>query len=106
MAAVAVNAEPARDEHKTPPWWTEADAAELHALTWALVDGWFEHRERCTRCARARETGIACPHTQKAVQIVVDWRHARELESRARWLRLQRELLQYERDLLVFKAGR
>lgn len=103
MAAVAVNAEPARDEHETPPWWTEADRAELDALTWALVDGIFEHREHCATCAAGHPP---CPHIAKAIGTVLNWRKGRELQSRARWLRLQRELLQYERDVLLHKAGR
>lgn len=106
MAADAATAEPVWDETNRPPWWTEADAAELDSLTWELIGGWFEHRERCDSCARARTTGIACPHTQKAVQVVVDWIRGRELESRARWLRKQRELLDYERDLLRLQVVR
>lgn len=36
----------------SPPWWTEADAAELDCLVRELVDGIFEHRQRCASCAR------------------------------------------------------
>lgn len=72
------------------PWWSEADQAELDCLLWELVDGIFEHRERCRRCVahRAHEKGsLPCPHVVKAIGIVVDWQHRRELVSRAAYLR-------------------
>jgi hypothetical protein len=86
---------------QSPPWWTEADSAELDALVYALVDGIYEHRPRCASCA-----GISpCPHIRKAVESVADWCRWRELQSRARWLRKQRELLEYERDVIRHRAS-
>jgi hypothetical protein len=32
------------------PYWTAADQAELDVLLYALVDSYFEHRERCRAC--------------------------------------------------------
>ena len=101
---------PARDEDRrgTPPWWTEADEAELAALTWELIDGIFEHRETCSRCIAhaTRETGsLPCPNVRNAIEVVADWRYRRELLSRALWLRRQRELLEYERDLAAFRGA-
>lgn len=101
--AVTVTAEPARDDRKTSPWWTEADQAELVALVWALVDGIFEHRSLCASCAARYPL---CPHIRKAIEVVIDWRTARDLRSYARWLRLQRDLFELEQDVIRHKAGR
>lgn len=90
------------DAAATPPWWTESDSAELDALVWALVDGIFEHRSQCASCAREYPP---CPHIAEAIGMVVDWRKGRELESRARWLRKQRELLEFERDALRHRGA-
>ena len=32
------------------PTWTEADAAEMDVLVYALAAGYFEHREQCVAC--------------------------------------------------------
>lgn len=106
VAAVAVNAEPDRDEQSRPPWWTEADDAELAALTWELVDGVYEHWEmQCASCARVRAREIAvCPHITEAIAVVVDWHHARNLRSYARWIRLQLDLIELEQDILVHRS--
>jgi hypothetical protein len=67
--------------------WTPADQAELDALVWALVTDYFEHRDRCGRCAGPQP----CPHLQAAIREVCEWRQARILLSRAEALRAERE---------------
>ncbi len=67
--------------------WTAADAAELDVLAHALASGYFEHRERCARCAGPEP----CPHVRAAIAEVVDWREARILRSRAEALRAAAE---------------
>jgi hypothetical protein len=70
-------------------WYTAADQAELDVLVWALVYGYFEHRERCGRCVGPEP----CPHVQAAIREVVDWRDARALLSRAEALRAEQRRL-------------
>lgn len=107
MADAAVTeAAPGTDERKTAEWWTEADDAELAALTWELVDAYFDHREDCERCRAhlAREPGsLSCPNVTRATAVVVDWQHARQLRSYARWVRHQRDLIELEEDVLVHR---
>ena len=67
--------------------WTEADQAELDVLVWALVVGYFDHRDRCARCAAGYPP---CPHVAKAIAEVVEWRDARALLSNAEALRMAR----------------
>ncbi len=61
------------------PWW------KRHApLTYGWRCEWrerflVEHRD-CVRC-------LPCPHLQAAIAVVVEWREARALLSRAEWLR-------------------
>jgi hypothetical protein len=102
-----VNPASRRGPGATASWWTEADDAELAALTRELVWGIFDHREQpCSSCARVAAGELAvCPHIARAIAIVVDWRDARELLSRARWVRRQRELLEYQRDVLAVSQG-
>ena len=76
-------------------FWTEADAAELDVLVRALVNGYFEHRERCAICLAG--TPYPCPRAQKAIAEVVEWRDARALLSRAEALREARRRLEAER---------
>ncbi len=85
------------------PWWTEADQGELDCLVRDLADGVWEHRTECARCALEHPP---CPHVQAAIDTVIDWRSRRELLSRARWLRLQRDTLEYEQDLLAHHGRR
>jgi hypothetical protein len=68
-------------------FWTEADSAELDVLLHALVNGYFEHRERCRICLSGERP---CPHLQAAIREVVEWREARLLLSRAEGLRAMR----------------
>lgn len=72
-------------------------------LTWELVDGIFEHRERCASCARRRETGQPCPHVIKAIHVVKDWQQGRELRSYARWVRLQVDLFELAQDKIAHR---
>ena len=69
--------------------WTEADAAELDVLVHALVVDYFEHRKRCLACQPDPRAGTPypCPHLQRAIREVCDWREARILLSRSRSLR-------------------
>jgi hypothetical protein len=73
---------------ETLPYWTEADAAELDALTRELVDRVFDHRVVCELCSGAR---LPCPHVTAAIESVVEWRQRRIQFSRARHLRLGEE---------------
>jgi hypothetical protein len=66
------------------PWWTEADDAELDLLAYELVRGYFEHKPRCASCAAGDPP---CPHLRRAIEAVTEWREARELRSRAEYLR-------------------
>jgi hypothetical protein len=68
--------------------WTAADQAELDVLLHALTSGYAEHREHCASCAGPEP----CPHLQRAIAEVVDWREARILLSRAQALRIDQEL--------------
>ena len=105
-AAVTNRAVPSADEKAPPPWWTEADDAELAALTWELVDGIFEHRPRCASCAiLATGDGLPCPHITRAIEVVGDWMRCRSLQSYARWLRWEREMLEFRRDRARLHRG-
>lgn len=72
-------------------FWTDADGAELDVLVNALVNGVFDHRERCAICLAGEP--YPCPQVQKAIAVVVDWRDNRALLSRAEALRLARRRL-------------
>ncbi|MDW8339735.1 MAG: hypothetical protein RMM28_11410 [Thermoleophilia bacterium] len=102
MAVSAAKELSQRQVDRHPPWWTEADAAELDLLTWVLVDAYFEHRPRCSICASGEHP---CPHVQRAIREVVEWIELRELASRARWLRLERERLEIRRERLLVQRA-
>jgi hypothetical protein len=70
-------------------FWTEADSAELDVLVNELVTGYFEHRHACRACVP--NAMLPCPHVQRAIAVVVDWRDARWLLSRAEALRARVE---------------
>jgi hypothetical protein len=73
------------------PWWTHADRAELDALAHELVKDVLEHREAgCPTCAAGDPP---CPAVRKAITLVVEWREARVLLSRARWERCRQDWL-------------
>ena len=74
-----------------PPYWSEADAAELNVIVFALTRGVFRHRERCAACAAAGSE-LFCKQVDRAIEEALDWRRFRWLLSRAEWLRaLQNE---------------
>jgi hypothetical protein len=78
---------------KAPPWWTEADQAELDVLVNELVRAGFAHRAGCSICsARAGW----CEAMRDALEGLVEWRRGRELRSKAAWLRA-REMVHEER---------
>lgn len=47
------------------------------------------HGEICKRCN-------PCPALRKAIEAVVEWREARELRSRAEWLRAERDQIEMQ----------
>lgn len=65
-----------------------ADAAESDCLIWALVDAYFDHREKCTQCAGP----LPCEHVGRAIDEVISWHRARALLSAAQALRIEAEL--------------
>jgi len=72
-------------------WWTNADAAELDLLVFELAGGYHQHLVACARCAMGYPP---CPHVRRAIEAVLEWREARELRSRAEYLRSQRQRLE------------
>jgi hypothetical protein len=70
-----------------PPYWTEADEAELAAVVFALIRDHADHRKRCPAC----QTGGPCLSVRQAIEYAVEWAHYRHLLSRAEWLRQQPE---------------
>jgi hypothetical protein len=73
----------------TPPWWTDADAAELRVLIEELVDGVYLHRERCAVCC---EGAAWCRPLQEALEVVVHWRGRRLSASYAAAMRAKQDL--------------
>lgn len=67
----------------TPPWWTEADAAEFDVLVWELVRLHGRHRDHPDVAAAVGE----------AVDAILDWRRARDLRSRAAYLRTMQDAI-------------
>jgi hypothetical protein len=47
----------------------------------------IEHGNGCPRCN-------PCPALRKAIEAVLEWREARELQSRAEWLRAERDRIE------------
>jgi hypothetical protein len=74
-----------------PPWWTDADRAELDALVAELVHQVLEHRTGCPACELERRDGWPCPAVSTAIEAVLEWRFRRGLLSRAQWLRAQQK---------------
>jgi hypothetical protein len=81
---------------RPPLGWTAADQAELDAVTWALLRGLSDHAERCSLCLER----LDCPSAQAAVDACVDWLTARQLLSRAEWLRERQLDLEAGRRIL------
>jgi hypothetical protein len=78
-----------------PPWWTEADQAELDLLAHEFVRAALIHRQRCSICSAG---GLWCRPLREAGDGLLDWRCGRELRSRAVWLRGQ-QIAREERQL-------
>ena len=79
------------------PWWTAADRAELEAIVYQLVESLTEHRAYgCETCAAGYPP---CPRVQKAIGIVIEWREARMVLSRAKWERMRQNTIEFEREL-------
>jgi hypothetical protein len=73
-----------------PPYWTAADDAELMVLVQELVDGIYEHNERCSICSRGEAW---CAHVREAFDVVLDWIERRRAASFAPVMRMvQNEL--------------
>jgi hypothetical protein len=66
------------------PWLTEADLAEVDVVSRVLVNGIFEHKERCRAC---RESRYGCSSLAAAIGHAVDWAELRALSSKAEALR-------------------
>jgi hypothetical protein len=81
---------------RSMPWWTPADRAELNVITRELVDAVFPHRERCQVCLLGLRP---CPQVQRAITLVIEWREARILLSRALWERSRQSLAEFELEL-------
>ena len=73
---------------------TPADLAEQDVLLWALVDGYATHWEKCRACQPNPEPGVPypCPHLRQAIDVVLDWRYARALLSKAQALRIEQDV--------------
>ena len=80
--------EPREYQSATAEGWTTADAAELDVLIYELARGYLEHRANCASCAAEYPP---CAHVRRAIESVLEWREARELMSRAEWLRAERD---------------
>ena len=61
--------------------------AELDVLLWELTGRWEEHRRVCTH-------ERPCPLLREAIAVVLEWREARSLLSRAEALRIERTLFE------------
>jgi len=70
----------------SPPYWSEADAAELDVLIYALVRSVLRHRDACAACAVAG-SGTYCNKVDQAIGEVLGWQRFRALLSKAEWLR-------------------
>jgi hypothetical protein len=69
---------------RRPPWWTEADEAELEVVAWELTGALIAHRDHCSIC---RDLGHLCPVIGEAVDAAGHWKRGRSLLSRAEYLR-------------------
>jgi hypothetical protein len=78
-----------------PPWWTQADQSELDLLAHEFVKAIEAHRQGCSVCSAG---GPWCKPLCEAGDGILDWRHGRELRSRAVWLRAQ-QIAREERQL-------
>jgi hypothetical protein len=75
--------------NRTPPWWTDADQAELDVAIWALIV--------------ALEV-VEGPKRGQLIEAVLDWWRMRHLVSKAEWLRgrhLEDRLREIEGPIVV-----
>ena len=72
-----------------PAWWTDADDAELDLLVWEFIDGNHDHLPNCS-------AEYVCPHLGQALTAILYWKHARELQSRAAYLRSAQDLAEWK----------
>jgi len=92
LASAPRQADPPREyQSATTEGWAPADAAELDVLIYELTRSYFEHRANCASCAAEYPP---CAHVRRAIEIVLEWRGARELRSRAEWLRAERDRIE------------
>ena len=66
---------------------TAADHAEIDVVARVLVDGIYEHKERCRAC---RENRYGCSSVASAIEAAVDWAELRAMTSKAEALRAER----------------
>lgn len=83
---------------RRPFYWTAADQAELVVLARELVDGIYEHLERCAVCS-LRE-GF-CDHVRAGFDVFLDWLERRRELSFAAAMRAWQD-----QELLVRVAAR
>jgi hypothetical protein len=67
-----------------PPYWTDADDAELMVLVHEFLGGIFEHNERCSVCTKGEAW---CAHVREAFNVVLDWLECRRAASFAAAMR-------------------
>jgi len=79
-----------RPDGVSAPWWTDADAAELRVLIEELIDGVYQHRERCSICC---EGAAWCEPLREALEEVVRWRGRRLSASYAAAMRAKQDML-------------
>jgi hypothetical protein len=78
--------------HKAACRACEGDAPLTFGPPCERREQWLEHNRRgCIRC-------LPCPHLQAAIREVLDWKHARQLLSRAEALRADRGQMLAERS--------
>jgi hypothetical protein len=65
-----------------------------------LVRRVLEHRATCSRCADAG-SALFCRSVDTAIEAMLEWKRARDLCSKAEWLRRR----QLERNLVLTKSG-
>jgi hypothetical protein len=70
-----------------PPWWSEADEAELDVLVDVLVGVVWRHKSGCLVCTfEGQLCDPAREALRRAVEVIEDWKRKRALRSRAAWL--------------------
>ena len=67
-------------------YWTAADAAELDVLIFEFVRVHALHVPACETC---RQGGPWCARLLASFEAILEWRQARELRSKAQYLRLR-----------------